>query len=903
MRLPRRYSAIASVNDVSRTAACIRPVFFLFVLLLHFLMFLTPGSSSAESDKPNTLFLAAKVNAPADQEKLISLVDQVFGEILTAKGIALIPRTEAAKKLDYQKDWPPTPQTLAAFVDSPVIGYMTTGSVTKLGDQLSLDFTVIDLMGGEKPVYFVKESSEDNLAQAAKDLVSDILAHTGRYFLIGNIKISGNTRTDSGAILKKIKSQAGDRYAHDLLRQDLESIFKMGYFEDVQVQVEDSEKGKEVTFQVKEKAVIGQVIIDGEKEIDEDDIKEVVTVSTNTIINTAEVQTSVKNITKLYKEKGYYSTEVTANLDYPSPDKANVKFVIKEGFQVYIKDIRFSGNTAFDADELEEVMQTSQKGLFSWITESGRLKRDILDQDRARIAALYHNTGYIEAKVGEPEVTYEGKWLYITFGISEGERYRVGTIEVEGDMVGDKNDLYENIKLGQEKFFSRQMLRDDILRVTDYYAEKGYAFADVKPTLNKNDADKRMDVVIDVSKGALVHINRIVVKGNSRTRDRVIRREMDVKEGGILDATAIRKSSESLQRLEYFEEVNITPEPTAQEDKMDVVVDVKEKATGTFSIGAGYSSVDSLMFMGEISENNFLGKGQRLALQANVSSSNNRYNLSFTEPHVNDTPLLAGGDLYNWAREYDDYTRDSTGAGLRFGYPLWDKWNAFWGYGFDDTKMKDLSPLVSNEILDSQGVTSSVRFGVSKDTRNRMHDPTKGIQHTVSVKYAGGVVGGDFNFTKIEASSSWYHPTAWNTTVHLRGAAGYVLDNGSNTVPVYEKFYLGGINTIRGFDNSKISPINSNNERVGGEKMWYGNAEWIFPIIKEAGLKGVVFFDTGNVYDESETWDIGRLKKSVGTGFRWLSPMGPLRLEWGYNIDPDPDEEQGVWDFSLGGVF
>jgi outer membrane protein insertion porin family len=307
--------------------------------------------------------------------------------------------------------------------------------------------------------------------------------------------------------------------------------------------------------------------------------------------------------------------------------------------------------------------------------------------------------------------------------------------------------------------------------------------------------------------------------------------------------------------------------------------------------------------MGEISENNFLGKGQRLALQANISSSNNRYNLSFTEPHLNDTDLLFGIDLYNWEREYDDYTRDSSGASLRFGYPLWNRWNAFWGYGWDDTSMTDLAVNVSQEILNSQGSTSSLKFGVSKDTRNRLYDPTKGNQHIMTVKYAGGPVGGDFDFTKLEGSTSWYFPTFWDTSFHIKGAAGYVLDNGNDTVPVYEKFYLGGINTIRGFDNGKISPINANNERVGGEKMWFANVEWIFPIIKEAGLKGLVFFDAGNVYDDSENWNLSGLKKSVGFGFRWLSPMGPLRLEWGYNIDPDPHEEQGVWDFSIGGSF
>ncbi|MBU1547813.1 MAG: outer membrane protein assembly factor BamA, partial [Proteobacteria bacterium] len=420
-----------------------------------------------------------------------------------------------------------------------------------------------------------------------------------------------------------------------------------------------------------------------------------------------------------------------------------------------------------------------------------------------------------------------------------------------------------------------------------------------------------MDLSLKVAQGTLVHINRINIKGNTRTRDKVIRREMQVKEGGLLDASAVRKSSERLQRLEFFEEVNVTPEPTVQEGLMDVVVEVKEKATGTFSVGAGYSSVDNMMFMGEVSENNFLGKGQRLSLQANVSANSNRYNFSFTEPHLNDTKLLFGYDLYNWSREYDDYTKDSTGGALRFAYPVWNKWNLGWAYGYDDTKMTDvLLANTSQSILDSMNIetTSYLRLGISKDTRNKFTDASKGWLTSYTIKHAGGLLGGDSAFTKYEASSSWHYPLWWETTFRIKGSIGYVIENEEKKLPVYEKFYLGGLNTIRGFDSGKVSPLELNTDgvtysRIGGEKMWYSNVEWIFPIVKDIGLKGLVFFDLGNVYTDSETWDVADLRYSTGLGFRWLSPMGPLRLEWGYNLDPKDGEQQGVWDFSIGGAF
>ncbi len=887
------------------------------IVVVALALVVTPGLLSLASEalgagqEPNTVMVPPRVNAQAGVEQLLVLSDKTMLDVAQNKGLLMLSREEVQQKLGYEH-WPPKAEALKPLIVSPAVNYVAVGSITKLGEQLSLDFVVYDILGNSPPKFYYQVSNnETELQKSLNQMVNDILSSTGQYLLIQSIGVAGNTRTDSGAIMRQVKSQVGDRYAPELLRADLKNIFQMGYFDDVQILVTDTEKGKDVIFQLTEKAVIGQVVIDGEKELDEKDVKEVVSISPNAIINTKEVQTSVENIRKLYKDKGFYRTTVAAKLNYATPDKVNVTFDIDEGIKMYIKDIRFVGNKAFTAKELRKEMTTSEKGLLSWFTESGKLKRDLLEQDRSRIGAMYHNSGYIEARISEPEISDEGDWLYVTFDVQEGDRYRVGTIEIEGDIVGDKDELFSLVELSKEKFFSRKILREDVLRLTDRYAESGYAFAEVDPKLSKNDEDKRMDLSFKIAQGTLVHINRINIKGNTRTRDKVIRREMQVKEGGLLDAGAVRKSSERLQRLEFFEEVSVTPEATVQEGLMDVVVEVKEKATGTFSIGAGYSSVDNLMFMGEVSENNFIGKGQRLSLQANVSSRSNRYNFSFTEPHLNDTKLLFGYDLYNWSRQYDDYTKDSTGAALRFGYPVWNKWNLGWGYGYDDTKMTDVVVTnVPQSLLDSMDIetTSFVRIGLAKDTRNKQTDASRGWQTNYSIKQAGGPLGGDSAFTKYEATSGWYYPLMWDTIFHVKGSIGYVVENEDKKLPVYEKFYLGGLNTIRGFDGGKVSPLELNPDgttysRVGGEKMWYSNVELIFPIVKEIGLKGLVFFDIGNVYTDAQTWDVADLRYSTGLGFRWLSPMGPLRLEWGYNLDPKEGEKQGVWDFSIGGGF
>lgn len=877
--------------------------------VLFFLIFLIPPQQSRAEERniANTLILPLKINAPTEQEKaeLTSKSDQILQSLTQDKGQAVMPRSEASIKLSYDT-WPPVMNKVLPLATS-TINYVAAGSLTRLGNNISIDIVVFDLFNEASPAYFYKEAGIDaDLTILHEKIINDILAYTGREFLIAKVLVKGNARTDTGAIMRHVRSQPGDRYDPAILRDDIKNIFQMGYFEDVRVEVEDSDKGKEVTFLLEEKPVISQILIEGEKELEEKEIKEVINLSTNTIINPKEVQSSVSNIQKLYKDKGFYNTEVDAQLSYPKADRVNITFSIKEGIKVYIKEIRIVGNEAFKEKELKKIIETSEKGFFSWLTDSGQLKKDVLEQDAARITAFYHNNGYIDARVGEPQIEQKDKWLYITFNVSEGDRYRVGTIELSGDLIEDKNDLLGYVELSKEKYFSRKTLRDDMMRLTDRYAEKGFAFAEAKPSVEKNPELKRVDVAIDLEKGVLVHVNRIVIKGNTRTRDKVIRREMQIKETGIFDASALRKSNERLQRLDYFEEVNITPEPTAREDLMNVVVEVKEKPTGTFSVGGGYSTVDKLMFIGEISQNNFLGKGQRLAFQANLSSSNTQFNLNFTEPHLNDSELLFGFDLYNWEREYDDYTKNSNGFALRFAYPLWEHWRTSFGYGFDDTTLEDVRDTASRVIRDSQdiNITSYVKVGLYRDTRNRLYDANKGSQNSISIKQAGSFLGGDSSFTKLEGVSSWYFPLPLETTFHVKGSVGYVLENKDGKLPIYEKFFLGGLSTVRGFDNGKISPVDpETNERIGGEKMWYFNFEWIFPLIKDAGLKGVVFFDTGNVYDESETYDISDMRSAVGFGFRWLSPMGPLRLEWGYNIDPKPDEDQGVWDFSIGGQF
>ena len=886
---------------VSSSRACTAVKLTVLCFALYFL--LAPLSVSATT--LSTAFLPLKINSGKDVQELTVRADKLFSESLAAHGISLMPRPKAESMANYQGSWPPPPAALQSISKATGNDNVAAGSLTVIGKQISVDLKVFDALTPNSPKYFFsKANNVDELTTAINSVVLDVLAYTERDLRIGTIAPEGNKRIDSGAILRKINSRAGGAYNPATLREDLKAIYSMGYFNDVQIDVTDGPKGKNVVFKVVEKPTIAAVTFSGTDELSEEDVKGAANIREHFILNPAAVNAGAEAIKELYKSKGYYNTKVTTDISFPNEEGAVVAYTIDEGEKIYIKEISFDGNNAFDDDELRDQIETSEKGFFSWITASGLLEMDKIKQDAAKIVSFYNDNGYMEARIGEPVIRQEEEWLYLTFNIEEGPRFKVGTVDVSGDLLGDKATFVDMLTIRDEEYVNRSAIREDVMAITDYYAEKGYAFAEARPVMNKSASGSRVDLTYVINKGELVYINRIIIKGNTRTRDNVIRREIRLAEGGVFNSKALHESSQALQRLQFFEEVNITPEPTIEPSKMNINIEVKERSTGTFSIGAGYSSVDEIIVMGSISENNFLGRGDQLSLSANLGGKSSRYKLGYTNPHLNDSELSWGVDLFNTEREYDDYTKKSNGGGLRIGYPLIEKWRIFGNYTYTDTDLSDISDDASWVITESAKVpvTSSVGVSLVRDTRNKTFGATEGSKHMISTQYAGGPFGGDAQFTKIEASTSWYFPLIWKTVLHLKGAAGQAFENENDKFPVYERFYLGGINTVRGFEYGKISPMNDG-DRIGGDQMWYTNVEIIFPIIEDQGIQGITFFDAGQVYGDEDQRSDDDPESAVGLGIRWLSPMGPISVVWGYNLDPRDDEDSSVFDFSIGGTF
>lgn len=409
---------------------------------------------------------------------------------------------------------------------------------------------------------------------------------------------------------------------------------------------------------------------------------------------------------------------------------------------------------------------------------------------------------------------------------------------------------------------------------------------------------QRIDVTYDIDKGDLVYISRIYITGNTSTRDKVIRRELAAVEGDLYDSSKVKMSYMRLNRLRYFEEVNFQTEKGTDEGLMNINVHVREKATGMFSVGAGYSAIDKMVLTAQVSEQNLFGRGQTLGLSAYFGSSKTSYKLSFVEPWLFDMPLWSKFELWDMERDYDAYDVHTQGLGATLGYPLFEYVTGYVGYSLTIDDISNVESNASSYLQDQAGETmsSGVTLSLSRNTTDDRMFPSRGSSNSVSTEVVGTIFQGDASFAKYIADSRWFFPMPLDTVFGIHGKIGYIQGLEGKDTPVFERFYLGGINSLRGL--REIGPVGPKGYCVGGDTMLNFNAEVVFPLIKDAGLRGVIFFDTGNAW--SSGYHLDDMRKTAGVGVRWYSPIGPLRLEWGYVLDKKEDESPSRWEFTIG---
>ena len=743
---------------------------------------------------------------------------------------------------------------------------------------------------------------------------------------IDAVAVMGNRTVSDVMIFNKLETREKGLFSEETVKEDVRRLYELGYFTNISVDVERVEGGVKVAFVVKEKPELGEIVFKGNSLISTDRLKREMKSKVGEALNAKLLVDDVESLRKLYAQEGFPVAQVSYEIINPKNESAAAVLIkINEGAQQAIRRINFVGNSHIPVRKLVQLMQTKRRApwpLYKWpmdyLYSKGSLDEDALNDDLDRIKGYYASLGYVDMKVSNVDRSgsQDGKHIDITISVDEGGTYQVGSIAIAGNKIYDTDELQRVLTMGPGVTYSPVTLQGDINALRGMYLSKGYTDAEVIPEKRLNPETGKIDVSYTVTEYEPYYIGRIDIKGNTRTQDYVIRREMSVMPGDVFNSLKIQRSKERLENTGFFESVGIVASPGDGERNQDLAVDVKEGKTGQLSFGAGFSSIDGFIGFAEISQSNFdiknfpyfTGAGQKFRLRAELGYERQDFLLSFTEPYFMGKRLAAGTDLYVRTSEYlsDYFNEQRIGGDLRLGKEFGQFVRGDLVYKLENVDIYDVPDDASEDIKADEGNTliSSVSFGLTRDTRDSLTFPHRGEVSSITAEFAG--LGGDADFVKIEATGSQYFVPIERFPEHVvrvLGSAGVAGPySGSGEIPLSERFFLGGGDTIRGFDYRDVGPRDVNDEPIGGDAMLMGSVEYTFPLISK--IRGAAFFDMGNVYEKPSDFLDG-IVASVGMGVRLNLPVGPIKLDYGIPVITDEwtEGENGAFSFNVGSIF
>ncbi len=812
-----------------------------------------------------------------------------------------------------------------------------------------------------------EDEDEDEEGTAEPDAIGPAALHSPKTICEGHriekIRVQGHGRVAADDIRATMKLRPGLPCTDAEVTADARAIWNLGYFDDIAVDAALKGKGVELLFRVRERPAIAAIVYEGNDELDESDFEEKVTLELGAVLSIPEVREQLDRIQDLYAEEGYFLARVKYELDPMPNNQVRVRFIVDEGEEVTVRRIVFLGNKNLDDDDLKSVMQTGETGLFSFLSSNNNFQRQNFEEDINRIRALYYDRGYLTVHIVQPlvELTPDRRHIDITIRIKEGPRFKIKSIGIkevdksgkEVEPLAGRTNLREQIHLDPGDWFSSTVIQRDLQEITRFYRDRGYAFVNISPQTELHPDQRLVDLMVSIERGPLVYVQRINIKGNQKTRDEVIRRELRIAESELYNQTRVERSKRRVTALGYFENVEVSEQRGSQPDRIVINFEVAERPTGTFQVGAGFSSLETFLFTGQIQQQNLLGRGQTLAFNLQLSGIRQLMQLQFVEPYLFGSEWHMGVDGFRIMRQLRDYNRDSTGASLTLGHPLWfihEDLRLFLNYRLEDVEITPatggvlggagqsyyLFRTIPLRNLFRSGLTSSVRLSLQWDSRDDRLFPTSGILATLSTEMSEAFLGSDNNFLRHEARFRYYHPLFWGIVGKLNTEWGLITSRDPQGVPVFERYFLGGIFDLRGFALQSVGPrialplsldpaseASTRGTSIGGNMEFHYNLELEFPIIESVGIKGVLFNDGGNTWNlerplceqvpEAEAGDMSttpcgvhplQLRTSVGFGFRWFSPLGPLRFEWGYPLHPRrPYEDTYEFQFTVGNAF
>ncbi|HVR36443.1 MAG TPA: outer membrane protein assembly factor BamA [Methylomirabilota bacterium] len=750
------------------------------------------------------------------------------------------------------------------------------------------------------------------------------------------IRHVGPPSVSDSLIRANIRTRVGDEFRPLSTEDDIEKLYATGFFRDIRVYEEPGPEGLKLIYYVEGHPTITEIRFTGNEKYSDKKLMETISSEVGEPLNEPRLYADTRAIQERYRKAGYPRTTV----EYEAPvideqtGRGTVTFVIRESPKVKIEVIEFEGNEVFSDKRLRKVIDTKRRWFLSWLTGSGLLKEDQLETDKALLQEFYSSEGYIDFEVRDVRIDYMSeKKVVIRFQVFEGGQYQVGSVKFEGNRLFSEQEIREGyasegrrwrIEMVEGEIFTPQNLRRDVTRIEDFYGSRGYITDPVNPTRSgsfrvravrhPNVAQGTMDLVYEITEGERSYIERIEIEGNYKTKDRVIRRELAVSPGEPFDMVRVKLSRGRLEQMQYFSTVETPAEPTEAQYLKDLVITVEEQNTGNVTMGAGFSSVDSLVGFVEYSQGNFdlfeppyfSGGGQKFRMRATVGTRRQEYRVTFREPWFLRRRLALDVDLYheenNFVSRNNLYDESITGARIGLLRALTSRITGGVSYTIENVGIVDVDDSASDIIKAEEGyrLVSKVGLSLSHNTLNNALMPTRGQWTELTTELAGGPFGADTDFYRIELKSARYFPGPFEGHIlEIVGRIGVVEEYGdSDRVPLFDRYFLGGAYTMRGFRFRDVGPKDSNGEPIGGGTYWLGSVEYSVPLIDR--LRFAMFYDIGNVFAESYELN-SEYNDNWGVGFRLNLPIGPIRLDYGIPITTDEfNDSSGRFQFTAG---